>query len=1076
MADNNIIIKITTQTDLDSAQQQLKELTERAKEQEKALKNLTIAEKEDAQSIKELGLVGDRLNKRLKENAKYYDELRDSKKEDIAATKKSITEINKQVKAYKTLSGQSGRMVQQLRAMREELQRMEEGGEFGTEAFVDLAIAAGQLEDQIGDTQQRIRALASDTKEIDAIMGLGDGLAGSFYIATSAAELFGGDMEGLQQAFYKVQAAMSIVSGTQQVFNALNKDSAAMVVINTALAKLFAKEKKKTAAANAADAAASAADTVAKGTQAAATTTATVAQTGLNAAMKANPLGVVLAIIIATVAAIAALAIGISKLVHYFSDAGQAEREYAAAAAELEKVEAENAVGAAKRAYERQQQIQATNDAEEKALADAEARNASEVELAQIKANYAKQRADESQKYTTDEIARNQKEVDQLEKMVAAKQREVDAYKNGSDKKKKAQEELNDVEQKYYDALQKSKDIEQENADAQKAAAEAAKSLQEARLQLQKQLQQANIDLMKEGAAKEIAQIKLNYKDQLNAIQGNSEEEVKLRKALLAKQAKEIAAVRKKYAAQEQQTILQEQKNLLAAMAQSDGTEADYAKEVALTKQIAEAEAQAKIDALDKANMSERAYKAEVEAIRLDLAKTIRDIDQQEMQRATENAQRRTEIEVQLAEARKNALTGAESKDAQKAVVEDYYKSVRKQIEENAAAERQAVEQSTDTEEVKADKIRQINAKMNADILANDKESVQARIDIDNQHLAALERNATLTAEAVNNAQGLNKLDALAANLDAQKELYAAQLDSLNAQYDAGLISFQDYKQQEFDITKAIADAEAEYQSERMQTVLDSFTTVLDTMQSISDLAFEALGNKVQEELDALEEMYTTDAEEAKENVNKKYISEAEYEKKKAALEMKQAKYAKAQALINAGIAAAQAIIMSLAQAPVAIGPIPNPAGIASLALATAMGAAQIAVIAAKPLAQYAKGRKGGKGEYALVGEKGAEIMYVPQGASIVPHEKIEKPETWGDYGVPQLTIPASANIDPVVLDQAVAASQWQPIDYDRLGAAVAKAMPKQRAVNVNVDRSGVTVQSGNDTRKHLNTKYNGQW
>ncbi len=1059
-----------------SMDSQLQELTDRLKKQKQELKDLTTLEKEDAQSIKDLGISGDRLNKALKENSRYYEELRNQKKGDIDETKKSITEINKQAKAYKTLSGQSGSMVKQLRAMREQLQRMEEGGEFGTQAFLDLSVAAGKLETHIGHTQQRISVLASDTKEIDAVLGLGDGLAGTFYVATSAVELFGGDMEGLQQAFYKVQAAMSIVSGTQQIFNALHKDSAAMVVLNTALTKLLTKAKTKNAAATGADAAASAADTAAKGAQTAATTSATTAQWSLNAAMAANPLGVILAIIIATVAAIAALSIGIVKLVHYFSDAGEAERDYAAAAAKLEEVEAENAVGAAQRAYDRQQQIKATNDAEEKALEDAKKRNASDLELAQIKANYAKQRADEAQKYSDEEIERNEKEVAELEKMVASQQRAVNAYKDGSKEKKEAQEKLNEVEQKYYDALQKGKDIEQEATDAKKEAKKAEEELAAARQQLQKQLQQTNLDLMKEGAAKEIAQIRLNYKEQLATIQGSSEEEVKLQKALLAKQAKEIAAVRKKYAQQAQQTAIQEQKNLLEAMAQSNGTEADYAQEVALTKKIAEAEAQAKIDALDKESMSERAYQAEVEAIRLDLAKTISDIDNQEMQRATENAQRRTEIEVQLAEARKNALTGAESKDTQKAVVEDYYKTVRKQIEENADAERQVVEQSTDTEEVKADKIKQINAKMNADILANDKEAAQARIDIDSQHLAGLERNATLTAEAVSNAQGLGKLDALRANLDAQTELYTAQLDNLKSQFDAGLITFQDYKQQEFDITKEIADAEAEYQSERMQTVLDAFSTVLDTMQGVSDIAFEVLGNNVQAQLDALDEEYTTDAEEAKKNADKKYISEAEYEKKKAALEMKQAKYAKAQALVNAGIAAAQAIIMSLAQSPVAIGIIPNPVGIASLALATAMGAAQIAAIAAKPLAQYAKGRKGGQGEYALVGEKGAEIMYVPQGASIIPHNKIDTPAAWGDYGVPQLAIPATANIDPVMLDQAVAANQGQLIDYERLGKAVAKAMPKQHAVNVNVDRSGVTVQSGNDTHKHLNAKYNAQW
>ena len=1070
MADNNIIIRITSEADLDSAQKQLQELTNRAKEQKRELEDLKYAEKEDAKSIKEQYLARDREAKALKRSRDYYRDLRDQKKEDIEATKKSIKALNDQIRSYKTLNGQSGRMVMQLRAMREQLQKMEDAGEFGTKAFVDLSIAAGKLEDQIGDTQQRIRILASDTKEIDAIMGLGDGLAGAFYIATSGAELFGGELEGLQEAFYKVQAVMSILSGTQQMYNALQKDSAVAVVFGTSLEKTKQKFLQKSIAYERLYNIQKATGSATNVAQATTTSLVTKAQWKLNAAMAANPIGAIITLAIAAVAALVGLGVAIAKIVHHFSDAGKAERDYAKASQELEQIQSANAVGASKRAYERQQQVKATDDAEQQALTNAQNRNASEIELAQIKSNYAKKRADEAQKYHNEELARNNKEVAKLQEMVEAKQREVNAYKDGSKKKKKAQEELNDVQQQYYDALQKSRDLEQENADAQKAAADAAQALKDAREQMLQQAQQANIDLMKEGAAKEIAQINHNYKEQLKTVQGNSAEETKLRKALLAKQAKEIASVRRKYAQQEQQTAIQEQKNLLAVMSQSSGTEADYTEEIALTKQIAEAEAQARIDALDKENMSEREYAAQVEAIRLDLSNTLRDIDEQEVQRTTENAKRRTEIEVQAAEARKNALTGAEYMDEQKAVVSEYYATLQKQIEENAEAERQAVERSTDTAEVKAEKIKQINAQMNADIAANNKDAAQAQIDIDNQYLAELERRSTQAADAVNNAQGGDKLQALKANLDAQTELYNAQLDSLDAQYAAGLISYQDYKQQEFEITKEIADAEAQYQADKMQTITDGFQMALDYMQQVSDLAFEALGNNVQAELDALEEGYTTDAEEAKKNANKKYISEKEYEEKKAALEKKQAKYAKAQALINAGINTAMAIITTLAQLGA------TPWGIAQAAIAGAMGAAQMAIIAAKPLAQYAKGRKGGQGEYALVGENGAEIMYVPHGASIIPHNKIDHPEVWSAYGVPQLPIPASANINPTLLDQAVAASQWQPIDYDRLGQAVAKAMPRQRAVNVNVDRHGVTVQSGNDTRTYLNTKYQAQW
>lgn len=68
--------------------------------------------------------------------------------------------------------------------------------------------------------------------------------------------------------------------------------------------------------------------------------------------------------------------------------------------------------------------------------------------------------------------------------------------------------------------------------------------------------------------------------------------------------------------------------------------------------------------------------------------------------------------------------------------------------------------------------------------------------------------------------------------------------------------------------------------------------------------------------------------------------------KEEEALAKKQFKFQKALQLGAATIDAAKAITASLASAPVAIGPIPNPAGIASLALATTTGVAQIAKIA----------------------------------------------------------------------------------------------------------------------------------
>jgi len=1075
MADN-IIIKITSEANLSDAQKQLADLTKQAEELNAEMANSQTAYENEVAAIKKLKLPREQEEEQLRRMKQEFRQTNLERKDQIKETNKSIKALSDQVKAYKTLNGESGKVVQQLRAMRERLMEMEDAGEFGTKAFTDLSIAAAQLEDQIGDTQQRIRTLASDTKNMDALMGLGDGLAGSFYIATSAAEVFGDEMEGLQKAFYKVQAAMSVVSGAQQVYNALQKDSAFQVVFNTAIEKLAAKSKDKQTAsltrntkAWIVNGAATAGSSIKLAAHTVVTKLATVAQAALNAVIYANPF-VLLA------AAIAAATAAIVGFVKYNSEGAKAARDYEKASKELEVTMSKVAVGQAGRDRERQKQIEKTQEAEEKALFEARKRNASEVELAQTRAYYAKKNAEDTKKYNDEEIARNNRVVTSTYNvMKAAERRAAEALKRAeqgkklSEIQKQAIDDLVDAQQKYNDAMQKSSDLLKETNEAQRTAQEKEQELAEARKQAALDLQQTQIDLMQEGAAKEIAQIKFNYKEKLKEVQKGTA----LYKALEAKAATEIQAVRDKYAEKARQTAIQNQKNLLTLMSQMTGTEEDYQAQLDMQKNILKKEADDQIKTIQAAvkrrEMTEEEGKVKITAIRLQLQNDLKDVDDREIARQEEQAKRLMAIDVQVAEARKNALTGAESVEEQKAVLDDYYDALKQQVEKEAELERQAVNRSTDTQEVKSAKIEEINLQLQTKLTEIDKQGAEDRIAVDDQYLAELERAVTTAESKLERAQtGSDKLEALREVYDAQLALYDEQQQSLDAKYLAGLISYQEYKQQEFEIAKAVADAKVQLQQESTQAVIAGFETALSYIQQISDLAFEALGQNVQAEMDKLSEMYTTDAEEAKKNSNKKLITQEEYDKKEAALKLKKAKYDKTQALINAAINTALAITAALTQAP--------PASYVMAAINAAMGAAQIAVIAAKPLAQYAKGRKGGRGEYAIVGEKGAELMYVPQGASIVPHNKINRPETWPEYNVPKLNVPELPNIGQTINQFVKSTDGGLVIDYDKLGEAVARNIPKQQAVTVNVDRSGISVSHGGSRRTYLNTKYQGTW
>lgn len=118
----------------------------------------------------------------------------------------------------------------QLKLMREELARLEDAGEDGTQEFQDLQVAAGKLQDQIGDTQQRIKVLASDTKNLDFGIGAIRGVASAFGVAEGAAALFGLKNEDVQKSIQRLNSIMVILNGLQEIQNLLQKQSVVYIV------------------------------------------------------------------------------------------------------------------------------------------------------------------------------------------------------------------------------------------------------------------------------------------------------------------------------------------------------------------------------------------------------------------------------------------------------------------------------------------------------------------------------------------------------------------------------------------------------------------------------------------------------------------------------------------------------------------------------------------------------------------------------------------------------------------------------------------------------------------------------
>lgn len=950
--EQNILIKVTGEADLTQSQLQMRELNNRGKELEEQMRNLAKAEKEDIAAAKKRIAEGKEEASVIQEILQYRKEQKTAIQQEIAANEKAISSLKKNISTMNAMQGAGGKLMTQIRAIREQLAQMELAGDTSSQAFIDLSVTAAKLSDQMGDTQRQIAILASDTKNLDAALSVGTGVAGAFNAATSAAALLGGESEALQQAFLKVQAALAVLNGVQQVATAFNKDSAAQVVLRTALTKLFVKEKQKQTVATAAATTATEAETTAEIAGAAAQTAqtgatklATSAWAKFTAVLLANPLAWVAALV-------AAAAAGIYYLAKSFDDsADRAER--------MNNVLATSS--------KRLQTLKEDAEFESKIL---QLQGKSEEELLEKRIAAARERvklADEAYDTMQREYVNARRHNDDMQQAMD------DAIKNQQD----AWADLNALNQERTLLIYK------QEAEQRKAADEYAKQRRADIAEAEKQLADTRIALMADGAEKEIARINLDYDRKIATIKGQSAAETELRTQLETQRQEAIAKVREKLAA-----------------------------------------------------------------------------DEREQMRALE--QMRLENDAKMAE----SLGG-----------EYLYETRKEVLEKQAELEIAAINESEKNEEMKAEKIIAVNARLKSDLQALEKqrsESVVADVrmeaemrvkEAENAAIAIL-NSETSTAEQVKAAR-----ETLASH---DRNLRDIRMQELQAQYERGLVDEQEFQDKRLDIEREALEAEAEMIAARSAQTQELLNGVLSFVSDMANEVFGAISDHIQQQLDDLNEYYTTDAEEAKEDAKKKYLSEKEMEDKKLELKRKAAAVEKAEAAFNIAMNTAMAIMRIWADVPkVDFGA----TTIALTALASALGATQLAMVLAKPLPKYAKGRKGGKGEFAMVGERGAEMMYIPEGASIVPHNKIGSPETWGDYGVPSPVIPPHPSVEEALTQFAVM-QQLLSVDYDRLGKAVADniKIPTPKTVNVSVSRSGVTVTDGGDTHTYLNRKYQGTW
>lgn len=131
------------------------------------------------------------------------------------------------------------RLSRQLRELQNDMARMRLNGEQNTEEYRQMAEKAAQLSDTLGDLRAQTSILANDDANLQGFISGVNGLSGAFTTATGVMSLFASENENLMKVQARVQSVMAITMGLQQVFNALNKDSAFRLVTVTKVKNLL---------------------------------------------------------------------------------------------------------------------------------------------------------------------------------------------------------------------------------------------------------------------------------------------------------------------------------------------------------------------------------------------------------------------------------------------------------------------------------------------------------------------------------------------------------------------------------------------------------------------------------------------------------------------------------------------------------------------------------------------------------------------------------------------------------------------------------------------------------------------
>lgn len=643
------------------------------------------------------------------------------------------------------------------------------------------------------------------------------------------------------------------------------------------------------------------------------------------------------------------------------------------------------------------------------------ATNYEETEFKRLNQVYTVEKARaEYQKFVDTGLSRTEAGID-AKKKLEAEEATLKALKEQSIQYKN---QMNDLE-KLVDVKALVNDPGKNNKaydDEKKKAEEYAEYIKK----ITEDLSKSKIELIADGREREIAEISKEYNDRIKEIKGRTDEEIELRKNLETLKGKAIAEINDKYDKELLEIEKTNLENRLASIGENSNEELD--KRLNLQIQLNNMMRDAEIKDAEKNG-------EDVVAIRMKY-----------MQRENSLIMRNLQERIRLIEANTDKVVNEQETSALKEA-----NIIKKQYANG--------EISKEDYEKKLYDIGVKYAKARLETLMKEAEAEMSLLDPNSEKYQELEdRLANLQAQ-INGINyddatkkreewidkfksGLSEMNDVARDaLGETAGIFEGLSDIMVDVAEDGRLSFENMAEAVGKIVSGITSLMTDIYDARIENV--------EKEQEANDEAYD----KEIERIEALEENGAISTEEAEARKraaeDKTAAKNAELEKKKAALQEKQAKWDKANSIVQAGIATALAVTKAL----------PN---LVLAALVGAMGAAQVALIAAQPIPKYAKGTKDHPGGLAIVGDGGKkEGIVTNNGLFITP----DKPTL--------VDLPAHAQVIPdlsYIYDRSGLTS-----DYGLLEQKLKNMREEGIVVNVNNDYSRLERKMESNTKQLQN-------